>query len=82
MTSFDTVKRIICDDLKLTDPALVTPAATLEDLVLDSLDLTEVMLALEDEFKFEPLDEAIEGCATVGQIADVVDGLLAARVPS
>lgn len=58
--------------LKL-DPATVTETATWgEDLEADSLDLTELVMALEDHFEVEVPEEALEDVKTVGDAADVV----------
>ena len=58
--------------LKL-DPAAVTEDATWgEDLEADSLDLTELVMALEDHFEVEVPEEALENVKTVGDAADVV----------
>ena len=58
--------------LKL-DPATVTEDATwAEDLEADSLDLTELVMALEDHFAVEVPEEALEDVRTVGDAADVV----------
>lgn len=58
--------------LKL-DPTAVTETATWkEDLEADSLDLTELVMALEDHFEVEVPEEALEDVKTVGDAADVV----------
>jgi acyl carrier protein len=58
--------------LKL-DPAVVTEDATwAEDLEADSLDLTELVMALEDHFEVEVPEDALENVKTVGDAADVV----------
>ncbi|QYG92057.1 acyl carrier protein [Iamia sp. SCSIO 61187] len=58
--------------LKL-DPATVTETSTwAEDLEADSLDLTELVMALEDRFEVEVPEESLEGVKTVGDAADVV----------
>ena len=44
-----------------------------EDLDLDSLDMMEIMLGLEDQLKIEPLDETeFKGCKTFGDAASVI----------
>ena len=58
--------------LKL-DPTAVTEDATWgEDLEADSLDLTELVMALEDHFEVEVPEEKLEDVKTVGDAADVV----------
>jgi len=43
-----------------------------EDLDADSLDLVELVMALEEEFDVEVPEEDLEGIETVGQAYDLV----------
>ncbi|MBJ7347584.1 MAG: acyl carrier protein [Thermoleophilaceae bacterium] len=55
------------------DPDAVTGEATLEDLDMDSLDVVEVMQAIEDELGIRVPDEDLEDLSTIGDaIAAVV----------
>lgn len=59
------------------DPSKITEDARLaEDLDADSLDLVEMVMALEDRYGIEIPEDELEGVTTVGQTIDVV----AARV--
>jgi len=59
------------------DPSSITEDARLaEDLDADSLDLVEMVMALEDHYGIEIPEDDLEGVTTVGQTIDVV----AARV--
>ena len=83
MSLFDRVQAIIENQLGV-DPADITPQASfIEDLGADSLDLVELIMSLEDEFKddvpaLEISDEEAEKIATVG---DAVTFLKAKGVP-
>lgn len=57
------------------DKALITESATLEDLGADSLDLTEIVIELEDVFGIEIDDEKAEGLRNVKQVVDYVQEL-------
>jgi len=53
----------------------VTEAARFkEDLEADSLDLVELVMALEENFDISVPEEDLEGVATVGQAVDLVLG--------
>jgi acyl carrier protein len=68
--------------LKL-DPSVVTEDATWgEDLEADSLDLTELVMALEDHFEVEVPEDALENVKTVGDAADVVLAAVGERAAS
>jgi acyl carrier protein len=58
--------------LKLDKAAVTEDATWGEDLEADSLDLTELVMALEDHFEVEVPEEALENVKTVGDAADVV----------
>ena len=47
-----------------------------DDLDADSLDLVELVMALEEEFGIEVPEEDLEGVETVGQAYDLVVGKL------
>jgi acyl carrier protein len=47
-----------------------------DDLDADSLDLVELVMALEEEFGIEVPEEDLEGIETVGQAYDLVVGKL------
>lgn len=51
------VKAIIVDQLGVSEDEVVETAAFVEDLGADSLDLTELIMAMEEEFDLEIDDE-------------------------
>ena len=56
----------------------VTPDAKFgDDLDADSLDLVELVMALEEEFDIEVPEADLEGIETVGQAYKLVEGKLA-----
>jgi acyl carrier protein len=60
------------------DEAAVVPTAKFgDDLDADSLDLVELVMALEEEFDVAVPEEDLEGIETVGQAYDLVVGKLA-----
>ena len=57
------------------DADKVVPEAKFgDDLDADSLDLVELVMALEEEFGIEVPEEDLEGIETVGQAYDLVVG--------
>lgn len=51
------VKKIIMDQLGVSEDEVKTDASFVEDLGADSLDLTELIMAMEEEFSLEIDDE-------------------------
>lgn len=54
------------------EPGDVTLEVTLEDLDMDSLDVVEIMQAMEDDFGVRVPDEDLEGLATMGDAINAV----------
>lgn len=77
MSSYTYLSKILVDKYNVQANA-VTPEATLADLGLDSLSLTELLFDLEDEFGVEVPDERAR-FQTLGEAAALVDELIAAK---
>mgnify|MGYP000200124318 CR=1 FL=1 len=60
-------------DVLSVDPDKVVPSALFgDDLDADSLDLVELVMALEEEFGVEVPEEDLDGIETIGQAYDLV----------
>ena len=60
------VKKIVVEQLGVSEDQVTPEAKFIEDLGADSLDQVELVMALEEEFGAEIPDEAAEKLATVG----------------
>ena len=69
---FEKVKAIIMDQLSISDEDMITMDTTLEDLGADSLDMVEVIMAIEDEFDVQIKDEDLESLKSVGDLIDYI----------
>lgn len=63
---FDKVKKIIVEQLSAEESEVTPEASFIEDLGADSLDIVELIMALEEEFGVEIPDEDAEKISTVG----------------
>jgi acyl carrier protein len=71
---FEAFKKCAVEVLSV-EPDQVTPQARFaEDLDADSLDLVELVMALEEEFGVSVEEEELEGIETVGAAYDLVVG--------
>ena len=74
---FDRFKKCVVDVLSVEPDKVTMEAKFGDDLDADSLDLVELVMALEEEFGVEVPEEDLEGIETVGQAYDLVVGKLA-----
>ncbi len=59
------VKNIIADQLGVGEDEIKTTSSFIEDLGADSLDIVELVMAMEEEFEVEIPDEEAENIKTV-----------------
>ena len=74
--TFETFKKCAVEVLQV-DPAKVTLEAKFgDDLDADSLDLVELVMALEEAFDIEVPEEELEGITTIGEAYGLVTSKL------
>ena len=66
------VKSIIADQLGVGEDEIKPESSFIEDLGADSLDIVELVMAMEEEFEVEIPDEEAEKIRTVQQAMDYV----------
>lgn len=59
------VKAIICEQLSVAEEDVVPKASFVDDLGADSLDLVEMIMAMEEAFNISIADEDAENIKTV-----------------
>ena len=69
---FNKVKEIIVEQLGVAETAVVGDASFIDDLGADSLDIVELIMALEEEFDTEIPDADAEKIVTVGDVVDYI----------
>jgi acyl carrier protein len=65
---FEKVREIIAEKLSINEDDITMDSSFVDDLNADSLDLVELMMALEDELDTEIPDEEAENFKTVGDV--------------
>ncbi|MBN2374103.1 acyl carrier protein [bacterium] len=70
----DKVTKIIVDQLGVDQKEVTMQASFVDDLGADSLDIVELIMALEEEFDIEISDESAEKIATVQDAVDFIKG--------
>ena len=73
---FGRFRKCAVDVLSVPEDKVVPDARFAEDLEADSLDLVELVMALEEEFDISVEEEELEGIETVGQAYNLVSSKL------
>ncbi|MBQ2034859.1 MAG: acyl carrier protein [Peptococcaceae bacterium] len=71
MDSFKKISEIVADQLNI-EADTIKRETTFGDLDADSLDVVEVIMALEDEFGIEIPDEVAEKFKNIGDVVDYI----------
>ena len=66
------VKEVIVDQLSADEDDVTPDASFFDDLGADSLDIVELVMALEDTFNISIPDEDAESIKTVGDAVDYI----------
>ena len=72
---FESIKKLIVDQLGVDEGSITMESSFVDDLNADSLDMVELVMAMEQEFDVSVPDEVAEKVATVGDAVDYIKGL-------
>ena len=73
MNTFERVRKVLVEQLDVSEDQVTMQAAIIDDLGADSLDVVEIIMGLEEEFDIEIPDEEAEKLTTVQKIVEYVD---------
>ena len=76
---FTTISELAVNVLGVEPDAVTEEARFKEELDADSLDLVELVMAIEEEFDITVPEEELEGVTTVGDAVSLVADKLSAR---
>lgn len=68
------IKQTIAEQLGMNEDEVINDASLIDDMGADSLDIVELVMAMEEEFEMEIPDEDAEKIVTVQDIIDYVKG--------
>ena len=72
--TIEKVKEIIANQLSVNIEKLTEKTNIAEELGADSLDVVEILMALEEEFNVSIPDEAIPNIKTIEDVVNFIDG--------
>ena len=67
------IKKIVAENLNVEEDAITPESSFKEDLKADSLDLFEMVMALEEEFDMEIPSEDLEQLETVQDVVNYIE---------
>ena len=73
MATFDKVRDIVVEQLGSEADEVTLESTFIDDLGADSLDIVELIMAIEEEFNVEIPDEAAEKIKTVQDVVNYID---------
>ena len=73
MNTIEKVKELIAEQLCISLDEIKDDANVIEDLGADSLDVVELLMTFEDEFKVSIPDEKLEELKTIPQIVKIIE---------
>lgn len=69
---FERIKRIIVEQLNVSEDSVTKESSFIDDLGADSLDVVELIMALEEEFDMEIPDADAEKIVTVNNVVEYI----------
>ncbi len=73
---FGSIKMMIVNQLGVDENNITTETSFVDDLNADSLDMVELVMAMEQEFDISIPDEVAEKVSTVGDAVEYIKGLI------
>lgn len=71
--TLEKLKQIFCDEFEVPEDEVTLDANLYSDIGLDSIDMADLVMSVEDEFFMELPDEALESINTVGDLVNYID---------
>ncbi|HEB9133884.1 TPA: acyl carrier protein [Campylobacter jejuni] len=75
MATFDDVKAVVVEQLSIDADAVKMESKIIEDLDADSLDVVELIMALEEKFEVEIPDSDAEKLIKIEDVVNYIDNL-------
>ncbi|MBO4698806.1 acyl carrier protein [bacterium] len=69
---FEKIADIVRHHLALDENIEITPASSLKEMKIDSLDVVEIIMKIEDAFEIEIPDEKLKEFQNLGDIANYI----------
>ncbi|MEK6264375.1 MAG: acyl carrier protein [Clostridium sp.] len=71
---FEKIRTTIASQLSIDEEEIKMESSFMNNLGADSLDIVELIMALEEEYDIEIPDEDVEKISTVGDVVEYIKG--------
>lgn len=71
--TFEKIKQILCEEFEIDECDVSLYSNISSDLGLDSIDVVDLVMSIEDELMVEVPDEAFEDITTLGDLVKYID---------
>jgi len=71
---FEKIRTTIASQLSIDEEEIKMESSFMNNLGADSLDIVELIMALEEEYDIEIPDEDVEKITTVGEVVEYIKG--------
>lgn len=75
MSVFEEVKNVVVEQLSVEPDSVKLESKIIEDLGADSLDVVELVMALEEKFEVEIPDSEAEKLISIQDVVNFIDGI-------
>ncbi len=72
---FEKVKKVVAEQMGVDEASISKDTSFVDDLGADSLDVVELIMALEEEFDMEFSDGEAEDIKTIGDVVEYIKAL-------
>ena len=76
MSMYDRIKDVLVSKLQLNENEITPDSELVNDLGINSLELTDLVMECEEEFDIEIDDNSIRGFVTVGDVAKYLESVV------
>lgn len=76
---FERIQELLAEQMNIDKKKITKQSHLINDLKADSLDIVEMLIALEDEFKISVPDEDAKNLLVIGDLANYVEKKIAKK---
>lgn len=76
---YDEITQLLAEQLNIDPKTITRESRIVEDLHTDSLDMVEMLIALEDKYDITVPDDEAKNLDTIGKLVDYIESKIAEK---